>query len=189
MPTRKDYVDLLQQKKNKFRPADFAIQEGTSVTDIKYGFLGTFLDWRLWAERYMLVTSAYRKNDPRAHGYGLALDIILFNKWLQEITSPKEQWLKATTWPFKGVGIYFDWHYRDKSGERQKAVGLHVDRFYESRPLRWLRITKEVSINGNEIKPHRLYYYQDPKTGLFYNNDIKETVSLNEVIETWEESK
>lgn len=188
MATKNDYVELLQQKGNKFKAADFIIQEGTSVTDIKYGFFSSFLDWRLWANRYMLVSSAFRKGDDRAHGYGLALDVILFDNWLQKVVAPKEQWLKATTWPFKGVGIYFDWQYRDKSGNKQKAVGLHVDNFYEDRPLRWLRITKEVTIGG-EKKSRQLYYYQNTETGLFYNKDINETVSLDETINEWEEGK
>lgn len=183
MSSQKDkYVALLDNYQNKFRPANFTLREGTSITDMDYDYLESFLQWRLWAERYMLITSAYRPGDPRAHGQGLALDVILFNEWLQEVTDPIEQWQKATTWPFLGVGIYFDWHYTDKNGDYRKAVGLHVDRHVSKRPVRWLRMTKEVS---GKSKPQRLYYYQSTKTGLFYNNDINETVSLNDAIKRW----
>jgi hypothetical protein len=87
-------------------------------------------------------------------------------------------WLLATTWPFQGVGLYFDWSYRSLAAKADiPAIGLHVDGWAgnspRQRPLRWLRI------NG-------LYYYQSVLDGTFYCKTNRKTITLNEALKRHE---
>lgn len=146
------------------------------MTDLDYDFFVEVLRFRHWTGLSTLITSAYRPGDPRAHGKGLAVDLIMFDVWKKDVTDPLRQWLLGTTWPFKGVGIYFDWNYY-KNGKAIPAVGLHVDCGNTSRPVRWLRV--EAEING---KPEKLYYYQNTTNGLFWNKKTQGTLELEDVI-------
>lgn len=168
---RNDYLALLDSYGNHFGPTDFEIQGPISRLDT--GFLRSFLAWRRWHGRPTLITSAWRKGDPGAHGHGLAIDVILYERWLIRQPSPMECWLLATTWGFKGVGLYFDWTYQNREVKRVPAIGLHVDGWtgssHSQRPLRWLRI------GGN-------YYYQSLKTGTFYCRANRQTITLDQAI-------
>jgi len=77
-----------------------------------YPILQFFLAWRQWTGLQTVITSAWRRNDPNAHGDGKAIDCLLFTKWKDEQATALNHWLLATTWPFQGVGLYFDWSYK-----------------------------------------------------------------------------
>lgn len=172
-----DYLNLLKHHGGNFKPKEFITRPGVSMTDLDYDFFDELLKFRLWTDISTMITSAYRPGDPRAHGAGLAVDIILFNRWRDTITSPMTQWLLATTWPFYGVGIYFDWVYEDDDGNKHPAVGLHIDRYTKDRPLRWLRITETI-----DDKPTQLYFYQNTTNGQFFNKQTNQSVELTDVI-------
>jgi hypothetical protein len=120
-----------------------------------------------------MISSAWRKGDPKSHGRGLAFDVLLFDQWLSSQVSELQHWLLATTWGFNGVGLYFDWSYTNKEGNKVPAIGLHVDGWagndQSQRPLRWLRI------NGH-------YYYQSLASGHFYCKSTKRSITLDEAI-------
>ena len=166
---REDYTALIDSYGNHFSIADFE-HDGT-IGRNNVGFLRSFLAWRQWHGIKTLVTDAWRRDNKRAHGYGYAFDCMLFNRWLSSQPSPMMCWLIANTWPFRGVGLYFDWHYTNRNGKRVPGIGLHVDGWdSDDRPLRWLRI------DG-------LYYYQSLSNGSFYCNSNKKTITLKTAIE------
>ena len=171
-----DYRALLDSYGNHFSIQELEIQGKGTIERLDIGFLRSFLAWRQWHGLPTLVTSAWRKKDPKAHGQGLALDVLLFEGWLALQPSPLQHWLLATTWGFKGVGLYFDWSYANKAGKRVPAVGLHVDQWsganITQRPLRWLRI------DGN-------YYYQSLQQGTFYCKANQQTISLGQAIQRY----
>lgn len=165
---------------------NFTVQELRGITtdgnpeNLQRAFLSSFLAWRTWHGFSSMVLSAYRPNDApgKAHREGVAIDVLLWELWRKTEVDPYQQWLLATTWPFQGVGIYFDWEYNGNP-----VCGLHVDGLNNARrPLRWLRLTKRI--NGKFTK---LYYYQNTKTGKFYNNHLKETITLKQAIKKYEE--
>lgn len=148
-----------------------------SPENLNLGFLCSYLDWRGWHGFSTMVLSAYRPGSDKddAHN-GFAIDSVLWKSWKKEVVHPKTQWLLATTWPFQGVGIYFDWGYNGKP-----VVGLHCDTLENKRrPVRWLRITREV--NGEETK---LYYYQSTKDGSFFNKKVQEKITLDDAIKNY----
>lgn len=174
---RADYIALIESYGGNFSLSDFEIQGDISRMDV--GFLRSFLAWRDWTGTKMLITSAWRKEDPKSHGKGLAIDCLLFTEWLTKQVSPLQNWLLATTWPFQGVGLYFDWYFTHKLSQKKlPAIGLHVDGWsgkkINERPLRWLRI------DGH-------YYYQSTKTGGFYCRKNKQTITLPEAIQDYEQ--
>ena len=174
---RADYIALIESYGGNFSLSDFEIQG--DISRMKLDFLRSFLAWRDWTGTKTLITSAWRDNDARSHGKGLAIDCLLFTEWLTKQASPLQHWLLATTWPFQGVGLYFDWSFTHKlSGKKILAIGLHVDGWSGSqineRPLRWLRI------DGH-------YYYQSTKTGRFYCRENKQTITLPEAIQDYEQ--
>lgn len=177
--SKQQYVNAIEKYGGNFTANEFALREGASMTDLDYEFFLQILQFRQWAGFPMLVSSAYRPGDDGAHGNGFALDFIMFNTWKKEVLDPWRQWRMATTWPFTGVGIYFDWYYYI-DGRRIPAVGLHTDcEISEDRPQRWLRIEAE-----HDEEFQKLYYYQDVKTGRFYNSDIQRNIELADVIES-----
>lgn len=181
MPTKTEYLYTLEQYGNVFKPSEFEIQSGTGMTDLDYGFFKELNKFRAWADTSMLITSAFRPGDDGAHGLGLAIDVILFDEWLGVVTDPLRQWLLATTWPWLGVGIYFDWQFVDKNGKRQPAVGLHLDLHKKgSRPLRWLRLSEPKQDGDKELAQY--YYYQNTINGQFYNSKKQKSVELSNVI-------
>lgn len=178
MATEAQYIQAIAEYGNHFSPKEFSIRQDTEMTDLQFHFFEEVLRFRQWANLTMLPTSAYRPGDRGAHGFGLALDVILFNDWKTIVTNPLEQWLKATTWPWLGVGIYFDWQFVDKDGNRKPAVGLHLDLHRQGdRPLRWLRFTEEI-----DGEPKQLYFYQNTTNGRFFNSKTQRTVELVNVI-------
>lgn len=179
---KKAYQDFIKAN-HGFSEDELIIRKHTSITDLDFDTLKLLFEFRNWPVIIalgikMLVTSAYRDGDDGAHGEGKAFDLVLFSEWLWETIEPMQLWLLATTFPWRGVGIYFDWKYVNKKGEEVPCVGIHVDNSRKgNRPLRWLRITKKV-----EGVPTKLYYYQDTTTGLFYNRKLKEVMELEDAI-------
>lgn len=175
MRTKKDYIDLISSRSG-FSQKELIVIGGTDITDLDYDSLVKLYDFREWSGISTLVTSAYRPGDPRTHGLGEAFDLILFEQWLEKTIDPMHLWRLATTFPWNGVGIYFDWTYSNPSGRKVPCTGIHVDNHSGSnRPLRWLRITK--TIDGED---KQLYYYQNVTNGLFYNSKLKESMELND---------
>lgn len=170
---RQDYTALLDSYGNHFRLPELEIQGMGTISRIDVGFLRSFLAWRQWHGLPTMISSAWRKGDHRSHGHGFAFDVLLFEKWLSTQPSALRHWLLATTWGFKGVGLYFDWTYRNKKGDRLPAIGLHLDNWagngHSQRPLRWLRI------NGH-------YYYQSLTGGHFYCKTNRQSITLDEAI-------
>jgi len=104
--------------------------------------IAQFRNWTGWPTQ---ITSAWRHSG--SHSTGFALDILMWKEWKKQPT-PMEMWRRITHWPWLGVGIYFDWN---------DGIGFHVDviRTERPRPKRWIRL-------GGR------YYYQSPKTGIFF---------------------
>lgn len=123
--------------------------------------------FRNWHGYSTFITSAYR--DKGAHSMG-AIDKVLYSEWKQKQPSAMELWRIATTWPWMGVGIYFDWQHDGKD-----VIGLHLDIVQpkdRDRPLRWIRAEGE-------------YYYQSLINGRFYNTDKGVDTTLANEIEIW----
>ncbi len=171
--TTKDYTALFDSYGNHFSIGEFEIQGPGTIERMDIGFLRSFLAWRQWHGLQALITSAWRKGDQKSHGHGFAFDVLLFDRWLSSQPSPLQHWLLATTWGFQGVGLYFDWSFTNKKGNKVPAIGLHVDGWAgnsrSQRPLRWLRI------DG-------LYYYQSLTCGDFYCKTNKQSITLDEAI-------
>lgn len=170
---RQDYTALLDSYGNHFTLAELEIQGHGTLGKIDMGFLRSFLAWRRWHGLSTLVTSGWRKGDHRSHGHGFAFDVLLFDRWRESQPSALHHWLLATTWGFRGVGLYFDWSYTNKKDDKIPAIGLHVDGWpgtnHSRRPLRWLRI------NGD-------YYYQSLVRADFYCKKNQQTITLDEAI-------
>lgn len=156
-------VDELRGISTKGNPENF-----------KRSFLDSLFGWRGWHGFSTMLLSGYRpsSDEDDAHN-GWAGDVVLWEEWKKRFVDPYQQWLLATTWPFQGVGIYFDWSYNGKP-----VVGLHVDNLDNNRrPVRWLRLTMEV--NGKE---QQYYFYQSIRNGRFFNKDLNESITLDEAI-------
>jgi hypothetical protein len=173
---RNDYLALLDSYGNHFSISELEIQGPGTLSRMDTGFLRSFLAWRQWHGLPTLISSAWRKGDPKSHGRGLAFDVLLFDQWLACQPSALQHWLLATTWGFRGVGLYFDWKYTDTKGNRIPAIGLHVDGWSgngrSQRPLRWLRIDGQ-------------YYYQSLASGHFYCKSNKQSITLDEAIKRY----
>jgi hypothetical protein len=169
---RNDYLALLDSYGGSFTLREFEIQG--SIEHMDPSFLRSVLAWRQWTGLPTLISSAWRKGDPRSHGKGMAIDCLLFTDWLRKQASPTQHWMLATTWPFKGVGLYFDWSYKSRATQEVvPAVGLHLDGWdgnvRSQRPLRWLRV------DGH-------YYHQSLTTGRFYCRANKKTITLDQAL-------
>lgn len=179
MRTKDEYLQLIESRYG-FSVNELVLKEGTDITDLDYDALVKLFRFRAWSGISTLVTSAYRPGDDGTHGKGKAFDLILFDQWLKSTIDPMYLWRLATTFPWYGVGIYFDWSFTNSEGIKTPCTGIHVDNSNSSnRPLRWLRITKEV--NG---KNQQLYYYQNVSDGMFYNSKINESMELHHAINT-----
>jgi len=177
--TRSDYLAIIDAYGGHFKLREFEIQD--SIGRMDTGFLQSFLAWRQWTGTPTMITSAWRGGDTGSHGNGKSIDCLLFSQWKSEQISALNHWLLATTWPFQGVGLYFDWSYRNPVTKADiPAIGLHVDGWAGSRPgqrpLRWLRI-------GG------LYYYQSIADGTFFCKTNKKTITLQEAIDSYESQK
>ncbi|SHG40181.1 hypothetical protein SAMN05443144_12719 [Fodinibius roseus] len=168
-----DYTALLDSYDNHFSLAELEIQGPGTIKRMDIGFLRSFLSWRQWHGLPTMISSAWRKGDLKSHGHGMAFDVLLFDQWLESQPSALQHWLLATTWGFNGVGLYFDWSYTNKEGNKVPAIGLHVDGWTgnsrSQRPLRWLRI------NGQ-------YYYQSLASGLFSCRANQQSITLDNAI-------
>lgn len=123
--------------------------------------------FRNWHGYSTQITSAWRPKG--AHSFG-AVDQLIWTKWRERQPSAEELWLLITTWPWMGVGIYFDWN---------DGIGVHLDLCtpnQRQRPLRWLR-TKGI------------YYYQERRNGLFYTKtkNVDQAISLEREIAIYNE--
>lgn len=82
-------------------------------------FLLQYLDaFREEVGKPVFVTSGYRKDDPRQHGLGRAVDIVCPD-WDRPLF---DLYLVAERFGFGGLGIYRDWFYNGK-----RVGGLHLD--------------------------------------------------------------
>lgn len=122
--------------------------------------------WRNWHGFPFQITSAWRESG--SHSTGLAIDGLIWQKgkWRLGQPEPMHIWRLATTYPWMGVGIYFDW---------DDGIGLHLDLIQPSvreRPLRWFRVDHK-------------YFYQHPKSGKFIHSsdDHFAVLSLDQIIE------
>lgn len=132
--------------------------------------------FRAWHGFSSLITSAYRNSGSHSLG---AIDKVLYSKWKSEQPEPMHLWRIATTWPWMGVGIYFDWDQDETNDIDEPIIGLHMDIVQpdqRDRPLRWLRA------DG-------IYYYQSLINGRFYSPDGGSETTLAEEIEIWKKRK
>jgi hypothetical protein len=174
--TNADYEALFDSYGGHFTVPEFH----GNVDRMDSCFLRSFLAFRKWHGLATMVSSAYRPGKTSAHGHGLAVDCLLFSRWLQTQPSALNCWLLANTWGFKGIGLYFDWAYTNREGERVPAIGLHLDDWQglrpNQRPLRWLR-----------IEGH--FYYQSTLTGLFFSRTANKSITLENAIKQHEQRK
>lgn len=149
---------------------NFTVREfGADRTKCNARLIKEAVLFRNWHGFSSYNTSVYR--DKGAHSIG-AIDQILYSKWKAEQPEPMHLWRIATTWPWMGVGIYFDWQHGDMD-----VVGLHLDIVQpkdRDRPLRWIRA-------------EGAYYYQSLINGKFYNNDTGAETTLKKEIAIWKE--
>lgn len=151
------YKQLIDANGGSFKPKEFL----PGRQHMKKKMIKEFILFRNWHGWMTQITSAYRSTG--SHVYGTAIDFLLWSEWQTSQPSPEQIWRVATTWPWMGVGIYFDWN---------DGIGLHVDLVTQTqrqRPLRWLRV------NG-------LYHYQALNDGLFYNYEMDRITSIGEQI-------
>lgn len=129
--------------------------------------------FRNWHGFMTLLTPEGKWRAQGAHAFG-AFDQVLYSDWKHRQPDPMRIWRIATTWPWSGVGIYFD-----VTAYGKPAIMIHTDplRHKQSknmdsdRPLRWLRV------NGD-------YFYQSLINGRFYYGD--EETTLEAEIEKWQ---
>lgn len=118
------------------------------------------IQFRNWHNISMQITSAWRP--PGGHSTGQAIDFLLWQEWRKRQPDIRYMWRVVTTWPWMGIGIYFDWN---------DGIGFHVDTIappVRDRPLRWIRTDGK-------------YYYQRISDGLFYHNSGESTSLENEI--------
>lgn len=136
---------IIEKNGGNFKPEEFL----NGRENLDRSIIEEIVRWRNWHNFMFEITSANRESG--SHYTGKCIDGLVWSKWRNKQPSPQHIWMLATTWNFRGVGIYFDW--RD-------GIGLHLDTIVNERqrPLRWLRTKGE-------------YYYQSTKDGLFYTKD------------------
>jgi len=172
------YKEVIDQNGGNFTLDEFAVIKGTTAEDIDFDHFRADIKFRAWHGYPTMITSAFRPGDDGAHGDGLATDKILFYTYREHVVEPIVQWRLATTFPWMGVGLYFDWYFTDRQGRQRKACGIHTDSLVnKNRPLRWIRTTKII-----DDEKVRLYYYQNPHTGLFFNQKTNEQITLDDAI-------
>lgn len=170
------YQQLIKETGNHFKVQEFNVQG--PVTHVDIGHFEEVLRFRQWHGFSTKVSSSWRKQGTGYHPKGLATDIVLFHTWNETPLDAMHLWNLATAWSFTGVGLYFDWEFTNTKGDKVRTPGLHVDSGnLANRPLRWF--CKEYEVEG-KAKNH--YYYQDFKTGQFYNSIRDEAFSLKEAI-------
>lgn len=151
---------------------NFSVREfGADRQNLNPQLVKEVVRFRNWHGYPSLLTSMYRNSGSHSLG---AADKIIYKHWKEEQPDPMELWRLATTWPWWGVGIYFDWTH-----DEEPVIGLHCDickPHQRDRPLRWLRA------RGN-------YYYQSLFNGKFYQKDTHEETSLEAEIEIWKKDK
>lgn len=118
------------------------------------------VQFRNWHGYSTQITSAYRP--AGSHSFCTAIDMLIWKEWRKSQPTAMEIWRLITTWPWMGVGIYFDW---------EDGIGIHTDLCtptQRQRPSRWLR-----------AEGH--YYYQAVINGKFYNKDKGMTTLESEI--------
>jgi hypothetical protein len=143
---------IIDDNGGNFKPEEFL----KGRTNLHPTIITEIVQWRNWHGYSVQITSAYRETG--SHTTGKAIDCLVWKQWKQTQPTPEHLWRLITTWPFLGVGLYFEW------GD---GIGIHVDIIREERqrPLRWLRI------DGH-------YYYQNVQHGNFWCQDIQEMITL-----------
>ncbi|MEO1023444.1 MAG: hypothetical protein AAFW89_12945 [Bacteroidota bacterium] len=173
--TREEHDALLIRHGGHFKISEFEIQGPIDRMNTMH--LIHQLEFRKWHGFSTLITSAWRKNDPRYHGLGLATDQILFHTWMETPLPAIHQFNLACLHGFRGVGVYLDWSFTDRSGNKQRTAGIHVDSGdRRNRPLRWF---------CREIEDEPYFYYMNPETGLFANKDLGEALTLHQAVEQY----
>jgi len=152
---------LIREGGGGFKPEEFLDNRDQLEPNIVMEIVA-FRNWKEIIDRGIMlqITSAMRYYG--SHKLGLALDFLMWTKWREEQPNIYTMWCLMTTWPWMGVGIYFDW---------KDGIGFHADIInppHRQRPLRWLRV------NG-------VYYYQSMTDGRFHNKK-KGATTLEEQI-------
>lgn len=161
--TDQEIQGVIESNGGNFKPSEFLNNRHLLPKKI----IEASVQFRNWHGFSTQITSAWRESG--SHNIG-AIDALIWEQWKVEQPSANQLWLLVTTWPWMGVGIYFDW---------DDGVGLHMDlctSLQRTRPLRWLRTDKD-------------YYYQSTQNGLFENHKTGETISLEAAIDLYNKEK
>lgn len=102
----------------KYFKADSTIDNWGDPSKINGWLLKCLDTFRARLDTPIIVTSGFRNGDPKEHGKGLAVDIVVpdFKGHLLDL------FLEAERFPFGGIGLYRDWVYKGN-----RIGGLHVD--------------------------------------------------------------
>lgn len=155
--TDKQIQKIIDDNGGGFAPEEFL--EGRE--NLKKEILVQSVLFRNWHGYSTQITSAYRTTG--SHKLALSIDVLLWQQWQEKQPKAMELWRLVTTWPWMGVGIYFDWN---------DGIGLHYDlapTHLRTRPLRWLRV------DGT-------YFYQSTSNGWFYTKAGDRSTSLEKEV-------
>lgn len=140
-----------------FRP-DSPVDMWGNPHEMKREILLPLDDFREHLGVIIYVTSGYREKSHSLeggsqHNLGLAVDIVVpaFSGTILDL------FIEATRFPFKGIGIYRDWHWAGK-----KIGGLHLDARNESKGAHWFcyknpaGIQEYIALNYENLKAYKV---------------------------------
>ncbi len=156
MLTDNQITELVQTHGGGFQPYEFLSDRQKLNPDT----VDFFIQFRNWHNLTTQITSTWRTTG--SHSTGQAIDFLFWQEWRKRQPDILYMWRVVTTWPWMGIGIYFDW---------KDGVGFHVDTIPPAdrlRPLRWIR-------SG------RKYFYQSLSNGLFYHKSGESTSLETEI--------
>lgn len=165
MITDEEIQRIIDEEGGNFKPSEFLSGRASLSADL----IRHTVRWRNWHGFLCQPTSYFRTSG--SHGTGLAGDDLLWlpGQWRKQQPDPMTIWNALTTYPWLGVGIYFDWN---------DGIGVHKDLIWppeRQRPLRWLRA-------------RGTYYYQE-LSGRFYARHTNTWTTLEEEIEKYEQQR
>lgn len=154
---------IIDQEDGNFVPQEFGLYRNYLKKDV----ILHIVRWRNWFDELgykFQITSGWRPEG--SHSTGLCIDGLIWKEWRKIQPEPEVIWRLMTTYPWLGVGIYFDWN---------DGVGCHLDLIWppvRDRPLRWFRAEGK-------------YFYQHPVSGKFIHSSKEHfaVLSLEEMIE------